>query len=130
MLLKALVLTIIGHPTRYGLPPPTVKNFVDRIPTISNQLPYWLQHGRISVRPEIRSFSGRTVNFIDGSSDDVDIVVWATGYEIKLPFFPEGIIQWLGKVPERVKSVGYFRRTWLICFSVGSLLRGVAVPLR
>ena len=101
VLLKALVLTIIGHPTRYGLPPPTVKNFVDRIPTISNQLPYWLQHGRISVRPEIRSFSGRTVNFVDGSSDDVDIVVWATGYEIKLPFFPEGIIQWLGKVPAR-----------------------------
>ncbi|RYC63824.1 hypothetical protein CHU98_g2379 [Xylaria longipes] len=48
-------------------------------------------HPRIDIRSEISSFEPATgrINFADGSSaDDVDLVLFATGYEFSFPFLP------------------------------------------
>ncbi|KAH8162708.1 hypothetical protein CIB48_g5531 [Xylaria polymorpha] len=48
-------------------------------------------HPHIDVRSEISSFDPETgrINFADGSSaDDVDLVVFGTGYEFSFPFLP------------------------------------------
>ncbi len=38
--------------------------------------------GAVRVRPEIKEFKPgtKTVVFKDGSSEEIDIIVWATGY--------------------------------------------------
>eukprot|EP01134_Creolimax_fragrantissima_P005763 CFRG5763T1 len=46
---------------------------------------------KITIVPDIRSANGRTVAFIDGSTDVFDIVVSATGYAVDMDFLPESL---------------------------------------
>lgn len=51
-----------------------------------------LQHlgqGDVSLRKPIRRFDGRHVVFEDGRSDEVDLVLLATGYRIVFPFLAD-----------------------------------------
>ena len=57
-------------------------------PTVSAELLSRLGHGDIAVKPNIDRFSGgRTVRFADGSEEEIDLVVYCTGYKISFPFF-------------------------------------------
>jgi dimethylaniline monooxygenase (N-oxide forming) len=81
-----------GDMTAYGLPKPDHK-LLEAHPTVSAELLSRLGHGDIAVRPNIDRFAGgRTVRFVDGSEEEVDLVVYCTGYRITLPFFDEGLI--------------------------------------
>ncbi len=42
--------------------------------------------GRIAVKPDIERLDGRTVHFTDGSSAEVDLIVFATGFHVTFPF--------------------------------------------
>ena len=80
-----------GPPTRYGLPQPA-HNIIDSHPTVNSELPSQVAHGRVTVKPDIASFSGNQVQFVDGSTADVDLVVFATGYQMSFPFIDNGLI--------------------------------------
>ncbi|HET7445410.1 MAG TPA: NAD(P)-binding domain-containing protein [Solirubrobacterales bacterium] len=76
-----------GDPTTYGLPKPDHKLF-EAHPTVSSELLPRLGHGDIKVKPNIDRFSGgRTIRFADGSEEEIDLVVYCTGYKITFPFF-------------------------------------------
>jgi thioredoxin reductase len=76
-----------GDMTAYGLPKPDHKLF-EAHPTVSSELLPRLGHGDIEVKPNIDRFSGgRGVRFVDGSSEEIDLVVYCTGYKITFPFF-------------------------------------------
>lgn len=76
-----------GEMTSYGLPKPDHKLF-EAHPTVSSELLPRLGHGDIAVKPNIKRFAGgRTVRFVDGSEEEVDLVVYCTGYKITFPFF-------------------------------------------
>ena len=52
-----------------------------------------LGHGDIAVKPNIDRFAGgRTVRFVDGSEEEIDLVVYCTGYKITFPFFDESLV--------------------------------------
>ena len=70
----------------YGLPEPNHK-FFEAHPTQSVELPLRLGSGDVVPKPNIARLDGSTVHFEDGTSDDFDIIVWATGYNITFPFF-------------------------------------------
>ena len=75
-----------GEMTAYGLPKPDHKLF-EAHPTVSSELLPRLGHGDISVKPNIDRFTGgRTVRFADGSEEEIDLVVYCTGYKITFPF--------------------------------------------
>jgi dimethylaniline monooxygenase (N-oxide forming) len=81
-----------GDMTAYGLPEPDHK-LLEAHPTVSAELLSRLGHGDVEVRPNIDRFvGGRTVRFADGSEEEVDLVVYCTGYRISFPFFDEGLI--------------------------------------
>jgi NADH dehydrogenase FAD-containing subunit len=42
--------------------------------------------GLISFKPNIREFRGNTVVFDDGTEQNFDIIVYATGYKVSFPF--------------------------------------------
>ena len=84
--------TAQGRMTSYGLPEPDHK-LLEAHPTISSDLLPRIGHGDILIKPNIAEFAGgRTVRFVDGSEEELDLVVWCTGYKITFPFFDPGLI--------------------------------------
>jgi dimethylaniline monooxygenase (N-oxide forming) len=76
-----------GDPMDYGLPEPDHK-LAEAHPTISSDLLPRLGHGDITVKPNIAEFTGgRSVRFQDGSTEQIDLIVYCTGYKITFPFF-------------------------------------------
>jgi len=81
-----------GDMTSYGLPKPDHK-LLEAHPTVSAELLSRLGHGDITVKPNVDRFAGgRTVRFDDGSEEEIDLVVYCTGYKISFPFFDEELI--------------------------------------
>lgn len=44
-----------------------------------------IKQGRVQPRPGIRGIDGRTMRFTDGTSEEVDVIVCATGGEGRAP---------------------------------------------
>jgi len=88
----------VGTPQSYGLPAPKGGLFQNH-PTISDTILHRITHGEVAPRPGIERFDGDRVVFTDGRSDEVDIVVWATGYKVTIPFLSS---RWLGDDPEEM----------------------------
>jgi dimethylaniline monooxygenase (N-oxide forming) len=81
-----------GDMTAYGLPRPDHK-LLEAHPTVSAELLSRLGHGDIEVKPNIDRFAGgRTVRFDDGSEEEIDLVVYCTGYRISFPFFDSELV--------------------------------------
>ncbi len=78
--------TLTGPPERYGLPKPDHK-FGEAHPTVSGRILDRIAHGTIAPKPNIASFEGDRVRFVDGSEVHADVVVYCTGYKISFPFF-------------------------------------------
>ena len=73
-----------GDPTRLGLQKPDHKLFQTH-PLVNSLLLHHLQHGDITARPGVRSADGHTVTFTDGTSDEFDLILLATGYRHQVP---------------------------------------------
>ena len=81
-----------GDPMDYGLPEPDHK-LAEAHPTISSDLLPRIGHGDIAVKPNIEAFpGGKTIRFVDGSEEDLDLVIYCTGYKISFPFLEEDLI--------------------------------------
>ncbi len=81
-----------GDMTAYGLPKPDHK-LLEAHPTISAELLSRLGHGDIAIKPNIESYpGGRAVRFADGSEEEIDLVVYCTGYKISFPFLDPQLI--------------------------------------
>lgn len=79
-----LLRLVNGDPRRLGLQKPDHKLF-ETHPALNSMLIHHLQHGDITARPGIARTDGRTVHFTDGTSDDFDLILLATGYVHKVP---------------------------------------------
>lgn len=100
---RALVNVVVGAPSRYrGLPEPSTRNLDKQPPVVNNLLLYWIQHGRITVQPGIDRLDGKTVHFTDGSSNEYDTIIWATGFQPTFPFMDHDLFQWRDGTPLRV----------------------------
>ncbi|MEO3785536.1 NAD(P)-binding domain-containing protein [Actinocorallia sp. B10E7] len=82
---------ISGRPERYGLPKPNHR-FLEAHPTQSVELPLRLGSGDVTAKGDISRLDGSTVHFQDGTSDEFDVIIYATGYNITFPFFDEDFI--------------------------------------
>jgi dimethylaniline monooxygenase (N-oxide forming) len=82
----------VGDPTDYGLPKPDHR-LLEAHPTVSSEFLPRLGHGDITPKPNIERFTGgRAVRFVDGSEEEVDLVVYCTGYKITFPFFRPDVL--------------------------------------
>src|SRR6201996_6381667 len=78
-------------PRLYGLPEPNHKLF-EAHPTQSVELPLRLGSGDVTPKPNVSRRDGDAVHFEDGTSDEFDAIVYATGYNITFPFFDPDLI--------------------------------------
>lgn len=90
------------HDDYPGMPEPDHGTLAEGPPIVNDLLLYWIQHGRITVRPGIERFGGRTVHFTDGTTDEFDTILWATGFHASLPFIEESLLTRRDGVPLRV----------------------------
>lgn len=99
LMMKVSVGTAEDYP---GMPIPDHHALADGPPVVNDLLLYWIQHGRITVRPGIERFDGTTVHFTDGTSGEFDTILWATGFHASLPFLDDDLLVKQEGVPLRV----------------------------
>ena len=85
---QTIIQLTFGPHKRYGLPKPNHRLFAKH-PTINNEVPYYIKQGKITPKPGIDSLHDSTVEFVDGSSANIDLIVCATGYHLAYPFLPD-----------------------------------------
>jgi len=95
-LIRLLVRLSFGTYSDYRMAKPLHKP-LQKLPTMSEEFPYYLRHGRVSVKPEIRNCRGNTILFADDSEEDFDLIVMATGYKLSFPFLPEELSRTRGQ---------------------------------
>ena len=88
---ETLLALTAGDPERYGLPRPDHR-FGSAHPTISGRILDRLSHGAIEYRPNIERLEGKQVRFVDGRVEDVDVIVYCTGYKVTFPFFDPAFV--------------------------------------
>lgn len=74
-----------GRMSQFQLPEPTHR-ILEEHPTISCDLLNLIGHGKVHIKPNVRELAGSQVRFEDGSEEAIDVILYATGYDIKTPF--------------------------------------------
>ncbi|MDW3097697.1 MAG: NAD(P)-binding domain-containing protein [Alphaproteobacteria bacterium] len=95
---------LIGDVTRYGLPQPDHKVFESH-PIVNSELLHHLGHGNIHAKPDIERFDGSDVIFKDGSREELDVIVYATGYNYSMPYLAEGAVPFRAGRPDLYLTV-------------------------
>lgn len=99
-LLSHLVIRLmLGPPRELGLPKPDHKLF-ETHPIINSQLAYHVAHGDIAIKPDVAELCGHEVRFADGSREAVDVIIYATGFKITIPFIDPAELNWQTERPE------------------------------
>lgn len=88
MLHEPIARLLAGPPERFGLPKPEHRLY-DRTPIVNSLVLLHLGQGDVSLRKPVQAFDGDTAIFEDGQRDELDIVVFATGYKITFPFLDD-----------------------------------------
>jgi hypothetical protein len=81
----------VGSHWKYNLPAPDHKLF-EAHPTACTLYLDHIVHGRIVTKPAVESFSGKRVRFEDGSEEEIDLIVYATGFRPSFPFMDQSLI--------------------------------------
>lgn len=108
LLFTALLRMINGKPNQYGLPKPDHR-ILESHPIMNTQLLHYLSHGDIAVKADVVGFDGPRVRFADGSSEEIDLVITATGYHHAAPYLDDDVLPMRNGRPDLY--LGIFPRT-------------------
>ncbi|WP_116109284.1 NAD(P)-binding domain-containing protein [Lewinella sp. IMCC34191] len=90
---RLTVKAMVGDYGQYGLESPTVP-VTSTHPTLNSELLYKIRHGRVHPRRAIQRVTDKTVAFADGTEQEYDTIVAATGYRITFPFLDRVLIDY------------------------------------
>jgi dimethylaniline monooxygenase (N-oxide forming) len=89
--LAGVIRATLGVPWHHGLPRPDHRPLAAH-PTLSQDLYGHIDRGAIITKPGITRLGERTVTFEDRTVEDVDVIVYCTGYKVSFPFFDPGFL--------------------------------------
>lgn len=92
-IIGAILKCLVGSPHRYGLRRPDHKLF-ETHPIINSLLVYFVSHGDITPKPDILRLQEDQVHFEDGSCETIDLILYATGYNLVFPFIDQKFLNW------------------------------------
>ncbi len=87
-LARAAIKKSLGNMEDYGLPKPDHEP-LSAHPSVSGEFLTRAGCGDIKFKPAIKALEGKRVRFADDSVEDVDAIVFATGYDMRFPFFSD-----------------------------------------
>lgn len=99
-LIAFLVYLVHGRMTDLGFKPLTRRAH----PTTSAVLIQHIAYRRVTVKQGIERIEGKRIYFSDGTDEEFDVMIAATGYLIDLPFIPSSI------VPIKDNAVDLYKR--------------------
>jgi cation diffusion facilitator CzcD-associated flavoprotein CzcO len=99
MVASLLAKMVLGWPQDYGLPKPDHK-LLESHPIVNSQMLYYVGHGDIGVKPDVAQLCGQSVRFADGSEEDVDLIIYATGFHLSFPFIEQQHLNWQDHRPK------------------------------
>ena len=88
----AMLRVINGDLRRFGLPKPDHGLFESH-PILNTQILHYLAHGDCIAKADVERFDGDDVVFADGSREQVDLVIAATGYQHASPYLEDGVLE-------------------------------------
>lgn len=118
-LVNRLILRVfVGDMQRYGLRKPD-HPLLSAHPLVNQQIMYFLGHGKIIPKPDIAELCGDSVRFQDGSIEVVDVIVYATGFNISFPFIDPKHLNWRDNHPDLYLHI--FHREYDNLFVMGMI---------
>jgi cation diffusion facilitator CzcD-associated flavoprotein CzcO len=94
--LRDRIVRVAGNPVDFGAPAPD-PDLLRAGHSLCQDYLAQVREGSITCRPGIESVSGRTVTFTDGSSEMVDAIVCATGYDLDIPYLDAEVWERTGR---------------------------------
>jgi len=94
----------VGDLSRFGVKPPDHKLF-ETHPIVNAQLPYYLAHGAVTPKPDVAEYQGGRVHFADGTAEEIDLIIYATGFRIVFPFMHTTLLNWRNGHPSLFLNV-------------------------
>lgn len=88
-----------GNPQHFGFPKPD-HDLYELHPVVNTLVIYHAGHGDLSIKPDIDHIAQHRVFFTDGSSDEYDLILAATGYKLHYPFIEPKYLNWQGNAPQ------------------------------
>ncbi|PSO51295.1 MAG: F420H(2):quinone oxidoreductase [Cyanobacteria bacterium SW_9_44_58] len=82
-----MIRVTFGKHEDYGMSKPNYRIF-EKHPTLNSEVPYYIKHGRITPKPEVKKLDGEEVVFVDDTREKIDLIVCATGFYVAYPFLP------------------------------------------
>jgi cation diffusion facilitator CzcD-associated flavoprotein CzcO len=82
---QLLLRILVGRPERFGLPRPDHR-LLESHPIVNSQILQSLGHGAVQAKPDVEELCGHEVRFKDGTTEAIDLIVYATGYRVCFPF--------------------------------------------
>ncbi len=82
---EALLRVASGRQESFGVPKPE-HTLLQAHPTVSSDLLNLVGHGKIQIKPDVEELRGDRVAFADSSVEEIDEIIYATGYRISFPF--------------------------------------------
>lgn len=114
-IMNLLIFMVHGDLRRLGIQRPDGRTH----PTLSESIVADIEYNRVAVKPAISAIDGATITFADGSKEDFDVLVGATGYRVHLPFVPEDVVPVKGNHVDLYKRI--FVPGWPGLYFVGML---------
>jgi cation diffusion facilitator CzcD-associated flavoprotein CzcO len=87
---RQLIRELVGSMSSYGLPEPDHEP-LSAHPSVSADFLTRAGSGDIHMLPAIERLDGHTVRLSDGTSVEADVIVCATGYDMRFPFFDDDL---------------------------------------
>ena len=101
---ERILKTLNGDLTQLGLQAPDHRVLASH-PIINSQLIHYLQHGDVSACPDIARLDGKVVEFKDGRREEIDLIVFATGYDYAIPYVDSELMNWKNGKPHLAYTV-------------------------
>lgn len=89
---RSIIKKAIGDMRSYGLPQPDHEPLQAHA-SVSGEFLTRVGCGDIIPKPGIDRLDGDRVRFTDGSTEPVDVIIYATGYKVSFPFFTDPALQ-------------------------------------
>ena len=105
---------VLGPPEQTGLPKPDHRLFESH-PIINSRLHSQIAHGELTVRPDVAELQGNRVRFVDNSEEQVDVILYATGYRLSFPFLDTAHLNWHDDRPNLFLNIFHPERSNLFC---------------
>jgi len=99
-----MVDALVGDLTRLGLPAPD-HDLLTSHPIMNTQVLHYLAHGDLIAKPDVARLTATGAVFADGSEEQLDVILLATGYQYLLPFLDPALLTWKHGHPQLYLNV-------------------------